>query len=701
MAPPTEPGSGARPDDEPSAPSLLGDGAVLLGLSGLAVAQPLLDLLGRNPTYFVATGLSPGRILALALLVTFVPPAVLLALEAVATLADRRAGRLVHLGAVAVLGALLGAGLARHVASSSDVATVALAVVVGGAVTWGRARVPAVALGLRYLAAAPVLVLGAFVFASEATPLLFGGQAGAADVEVADPAPVLLLQLDELPLASLLRPDGTLNEARFPGFARLAARSTWYRNATSVSSGTNRSVPSIVTGTLPESELPTSADYPDNLFTLLGGSYDLDVHETVTQLCPTSLCPPSDTRQGPLGDAVADSLLVLAHVVLPPSLRSSLPAVDRSWGDFFDRDALAGGGGGAEAEADPQVQGAQLDAWIAGLAPPGVPTVSYAHVLLPHSPWLLTRSGKPLTEPGPLPGSDEDGRWSTDPVQVREGLRRHLLQVEYVDTRIDAVMDRLDELGTWDETLVVVVADHGVAFTPGQPGRFPADGTEAEIFSVPLFVKYPGQADGRVDDRNALTIDVLPTVVDALDVGTDWTFDGQSLLDEGERRVDKPVAGNETHLPVYVDQVFPVAERNLSWLPGLDDERGLAPVAPYADLVGRAEDELDVRGESPIGWQTFEPVEDYTERSPTIPLVQVGTLLDVAGDVPASGLFVVNGRVAGVLDDVECDGDRCGFRGLLDERTLRPAGNRMDVLLPEVDGGRTFVRARYVPMRRG
>ncbi len=689
------------------------NGAQLLGLTGIAVAQPLLDLFGRNPTYFVANDLGPASIVVLAVVLTFGLPALLVLAELVAYRVAERAGRLLHLGLIGLLGAVLGAEIARHVVPRSDLASIALAVLVGVGLVAGLRRVPAVALGLRYLALAPVLVLGAFLFTSETSSLLFEGEAEATrGVDVGAPAPVVVLQLDELPLASLIRSDGTINEAQFPGFARLAGSATWYRNATSVSSGTNRSVPSIVSGIVPESEVPTSAEYPHNLFTLLGDVYDLDVHESVTRLCPSSVCaaPPSAaSATGDLGDTFADVALVYGHLVLPPALRSSLAPVDRSWSDFFehgDVEAAASRPSTSEApvdesRSDPQAQGRELDEWIDGLRARNERSLSYLHVLLPHSPWIMTPGGRPLTNPGPEPGIDETGRWSTDPGIVREGLRLHLLQAEYVDGRLNAMIDRLEQLGVWDDAMVVVVADHGEAFTPGEPGRVAVPGTEPEIFSVPLFVKYPGQTDGAVSDINALTIDVLPTIVDALDIDIDWQFDGRSLLDPAERPDDKPVASNETLHPVYVDLVMAVAARNEAWLPGLGGDGGVVPVEPYADLVGRPVTELDVRGDVANRWQTFEPVEDYDAQAGSIPLLQVGTLLDVTGTPPDAGLVVVNGVVAGVALTFDCDGGRCTFRALLDEAALAPTGNHMDLLLPAPGGAGAFVRATYAPMRGG
>ena len=68
---------------------------------------------------------------------------------------------------------------------------------------------------------------------------------------VGDPAPIVILSMDEFPVASLLRADGTINAERFPNFARLAEASTWYRNATSVAPLTQQSVPAMLTGRLP------------------------------------------------------------------------------------------------------------------------------------------------------------------------------------------------------------------------------------------------------------------------------------------------------------------------------------------------------------------------------------------------------------------------------------------------------------------
>src|SRR2546423_1758697 len=81
--------------------------------------------------------------------------------------------------------------------------------------------------------------------------------------------------LDELPTATLRNRSGTRIDARrFPGFANLAAHSTWYRNNTTVADFTGRAVPAIETGIDPDyNTLPISSQQPHSIFTLLGGKY--------------------------------------------------------------------------------------------------------------------------------------------------------------------------------------------------------------------------------------------------------------------------------------------------------------------------------------------------------------------------------------------------------------------------------------------
>jgi hypothetical protein len=118
---------------------------------------------------------------------------------------------------------------------------------------------------------------------------------------------------DEFPEASLLNRQGGIDANLFPNFAAMASTSTWYRNATTVAPFTGAAVPSILTGRYKagNSDVQVAANAPHSLFTLLGGSYDVNAHESVTRLCPAAVCAAHK-------DGTADQLWDLGPSVAKP-----------------------------------------------------------------------------------------------------------------------------------------------------------------------------------------------------------------------------------------------------------------------------------------------------------------------------------------------------------------------------------------------
>ena len=234
-------------------------GPAILALWGLAIAQPLLDLFGKNPEFFVANSFSSVQIVLFGALLTFLGPALLLALQAVADLVNHRVALAIHVLTVAVLAAAFLFTLFGQF-NVDDSFIVLLVGGFGGVVFAFLERTSnPVRKGLRYLALAPLLFLLVFLGFSPTAELVRGRATAAVEPGVVgNPAPVVFLSLDEFPVSSILRPDGTINAERFPNFARLGAQSSWFRNATSASWQTTESVPATLTGRFPE---PDDASY--------------------------------------------------------------------------------------------------------------------------------------------------------------------------------------------------------------------------------------------------------------------------------------------------------------------------------------------------------------------------------------------------------------------------------------------------------
>lgn len=718
--------------DEVDAPSSrwagVGPALEILALWALAGAQPLFDLFGKNGEFFLASGTGPGEIVGFTLVIAFAVPLVLILIESVVAFARPSVARTVHRVVIGLLGAVLGLNVARQFDIEAPVLAVAFAVAFAALVLRLQRHATARSV-LHYLGIAPLAFALLFVFTSESGALVFTEDAQVVELEQGTGGPVAVLVLDELPLASLLTRDGEINARRFPNFARLADSSTWYRNVTSVNPSTPESVPSILTGQYPESgRLPTSADRPINIFTLLGGSYQVDAFEGVTDLCPDVVCAPDEQHLGvnsffdDVVGAVGDAGVVFGHLTLPQTLRDHLPTLGQSWAGFLETpgdDAATAASpedlvaqepvdgrteltdfleGRASAARSRGGQGRDLVPLIDGYdAAPGTLFVGH-DPFLPHRPWHITPTGAAYdtTVGGVTPGQEA---WPDSPAFVRRVLQRHLLQVGYADALLGRLLDRFEAAGTLDEATIAVVADHGMAFEVGGRAREPSDSNVQEIYRVPLFIKAPGQdaGDGRVSDRNALLVDVLPTIMDLIDVEPpdNAGFDGQSLVDPGFDRADddKPVfygAGPQV-VPGDFSDVLPLALRDAGYV---NDEGwvSLLQVGPAGHLVNRAVDAV-VRARPLDGaWQIDQ--EDLLRDVPDVRARAVAVagrlgLDDGDIDLPNQVLIAIDGILAGIGDLDRTDGE---FAALLDERRLTVGHHEIDLYLPTEWGAIQRVR---------
>ena len=210
----------------------------LLGLSGLAIAQPLLAVFGDAPDYFVFQGSSSRDIVVFAVLIVLVPPAVLWTLIQVIGWASDRRRRIAQGGAVGLLVGLL----VLQIAVGADLALapdVALAVAAGTGAALAHGHWSGVRLWAAWLAPAPLVFLAVFLFSSPVSGLVRGGDVDPADLGAfgsGDPPPVVMIVFDEWPLASIVRSDGTIDADLYPNVASVG-------RATRPGTGTRRRWP--------------------------------------------------------------------------------------------------------------------------------------------------------------------------------------------------------------------------------------------------------------------------------------------------------------------------------------------------------------------------------------------------------------------------------------------------------------------------
>jgi hypothetical protein len=301
---------------------------------------------------------------------------------------------------------------------------------------------------------------------------------------------VLFIVLDEAPLFPLLKTDGTINRERYPGFASLADHSTWYRNAMTTAQRTTEAVPAVLTGKWPTfKNYPYFKDHPKNLFTLLREEKKLNVYQAITNLCPKNVC-------------------------------ANAPARD-------DKKLLS------------QVR--ELQRAISQASSATSPTVTFAHVLLPHRPWSLVPDMRYMTDVLEFP--DPRSEFLVD--RRRDNYQSMLRQYVATDAMIAGLVSTMKTSPNWDNTMIVVTADHGITFEPGKSYRDTIDvkspGTIEDIFRVPLFIKYPRQATSSVSDCPASSVDLLPTVLAVSSQKTAPKMDGTDLSSSCPQRANRTV----------------------------------------------------------------------------------------------------------------------------------------------------------------
>jgi arylsulfatase A-like enzyme len=98
-----------------------------------------------------------------------------------------------------------------------------------------------------------------------------------------------------------------------------------------------------------------------------------------------------------------------------------------------------------------------------------------------------------------------------------------------MDAEIARVLERLEQLGIDDETLIVFMSDHGEEFL--EHGRhFHGNNAYGEMLNVPLMMWWPGVIPAGRSDELVQSIDVMPTVLDLARIGVPPEAQGQSLL---------------------------------------------------------------------------------------------------------------------------------------------------------------------------
>ncbi len=687
----------------------------LITVFTVAVAHPLYQVLGHadHGPFFVAHQSRGIDVLALILFVSVLLPGALCGLVWLVARASTRLARLLYLLLLSVLFAgaflpittVLSAPWNAVLAFAGALLTTACYVVTD----WGRTALSFMSLAV--LVSPAMLLLGPTVrpllSRPDAMEIGLGSDSGRSP-------DIVMVVFDELPLISLLDQDRTIDPVRYPNFHRLAETANWYRNATTSHFATSGAIASLLVGgeyakylrrvrqTSPaRSALLDRSNAPDNLFSLLENDYQVLAIETTSKLAAETvetdaLVPPMPER---LRGLVVDCAILYAHIVVPQELRGSLPVIEGQWSDFLGPRSATDEGvewryGGA---------GLHVKRFLDLLRDDQRPSFFYLHVLIPHFPFMYNERGQAhsnkfrfVTEH--LRKATGSNNWPNE-AAADLAYQAHLLQVGYTDLLLGLILDELAELGIFDDSVVVVTADHGTSFywdPVGLPRQELTAVQASETLYVPLIVKLPGQRSAMVSDAPVQTIDILPTIAELAGAEISWPIDGVSLLAElAEPRSRFAYFPKRETLPNEIDPQHRALARKVE-LFGVRSRESVYQLGPHADLVGTPVSDLP----STDSTATVELVDadQYLEVDPDgsrLPAYVEGEITGLPVELHAPGVAIavsVNGTIRSTAATMSTSLD--SLRPVRTDGEPSPAGAPQD---------RVFFLARIPPdsLRRG
>jgi hypothetical protein len=461
---------------------------------------------------------------------------------------------------------------------------------------------------------------------------------------------VVLIVFDEFGGDILLGPNRKIDAGRFPNLARLADDGTWFRNAQTAFDSTTKAVPLILDGKAPRpGTSPTARDHPESIFTALGrAGYRIVASEEATAMCPRRYCPGERTKR-------------------PPIVRN-----------------LQGG------------RAQRFKRFVRQIKATRRPTLWMKHALLPHGPWVYLPSGH-LMRP--------QGRELLQGMQTIPGfydtyLRHHneqrqLLQLGFADRLMGRLIARLKAQGMYDDTLIVVTADHGFAWKVGVETRRSVSLSNLdELGSVPLIVKLPGAPAGHVSGALARTLDVTPTIADVVNVRLGYRADGRSAFSRavGARRTVRMVKrdfSSVVTLPArrWRARRAAVVSRRLRELGSGDWASLFSSYGPNRDLIGRRADDVRAASGARATLSLARSFARVRRSSGVVPC-------QIAGRIHASDskrerdiAVAVNGRIEAVGRSFHLRGEEVeSYSVMVPEHALRDGHNQVEVLEVRGDG---------------
>jgi hypothetical protein len=285
-------------------------------------------------------------------------------------------------------------------------------------------------------------------------------------------------------------------------------------------------------------------------------------------------------------------------------------------------------------------------------------------------------------------GVGRGGVWIDNQWLVMQALQRYMLQLSYVDRLLGQAMEHLRRSGKFDETLIILTADHGVSFRVGERRRFGSADTVGDVLPIPLLIKLPGQRQGEISDRNVETVDILPTLAAVLGAGDElWPVDGSSVFDQStpERKQKyiylRPAEGQAKEtLPASLLTLARASTERILGLMGTS-EADLYALGPLPELLGQTREQAGLDDSMLSTGKVYRP-EIYQDIDPSTGLVPariIGMSPMPEEEQPRCLALVIDGVVEATTFTFLRQPGLWFFTAIVPENTLTAAAPQIEI----------------------
>jgi hypothetical protein len=213
-------------------------------------------------------------------------------------------------------------------------------------------------------------------------------------------------------------------------------------------------------------------------------------------------------------------------------------------------------------------------------------------------------------------------------------------------------MDRLEDMGLYDDAMILVTSDHGTSYywgtdetSPDELARIQAAGT----LYVPWILKLPGQLTGKIFDQPMQTIDIVPTMGDLLGIDIPWSVGG--LAATGHVPAERK-RFSYLPLPLTFTSYETELEQALNYkvsLFGSNTTNGIQVIGPHSQLLGKAISEFThSQSSADVVIENLQQFRSVKPESPAVPAYVEGRISGLPTDLSTEPLAIavaVNGII--------------------------------------------------------